>query len=124
MVAIYCAVENCWKSTASKHVFPNPAKNMALFKKWVKLCGNERLYDMTPNKIFTNCRVCRNHFEDTDFLANNRLNRGAYPSKFLPEVVDIEMSQLLENIPSTSKADGRLVTPVMTTCITPTAGKY
>ncbi|KAL1489923.1 hypothetical protein ABEB36_013849 [Hypothenemus hampei] len=79
MVAIYCAVEGCWGSKESKHTFPNPSKNMELFNKWVEFCRNKRLLEMIPDKIFKNSRICRLHFEATDFLANNRLKRSACP---------------------------------------------
>ncbi|CAH0548844.1 unnamed protein product [Brassicogethes aeneus] len=85
MVAVYCAVNSCWGSKESKHSFPNPSKNLDLFNKWVKLCANKRLLEMTPQKIYTNCRVCAKHFTLKDFLRNNRLGRQAYPTLLLPD---------------------------------------
>ncbi|KAF2887009.1 hypothetical protein ILUMI_19164, partial [Ignelater luminosus] len=84
MVGIYCAIEGCWGSKESKHRFPNPQKDMTLFNKWMTLCGNERLSEITPEKVYNNYRICKLHFTNEDFIANNKLNKQAYPSKNLP----------------------------------------
>ncbi|KAL1516160.1 hypothetical protein ABEB36_000079 [Hypothenemus hampei] len=94
LVAIYCAVEGCWASKESKHTFPNPPKNMELFKKWLQFCNNERLLEVTPDKIFRNSRVCRLHFEATDFMANNHLKRPAYPKICGPVAMNVLFGRL------------------------------
>lgn len=85
MPSIYCSVNDCWKSGESKHRFPNPLTNKALFDKWVNLCGNKRLIsEMTPAKIYSNCRVCALHFLPEDFGPNRTLKKGVLPSVKLP----------------------------------------
>ncbi|ENN71032.1 hypothetical protein YQE_12431, partial [Dendroctonus ponderosae] len=80
-----CAgVDGCWKSSASKHQFPNPVKNKELCDEWICLTGNKRLLEMTTEKIFSNCRVCSLHFKSEDFGPNRRLKRGVKPSQNLP----------------------------------------
>ncbi|CAH0563112.1 unnamed protein product [Brassicogethes aeneus] len=131
MVAIYCAVQGCWGSKASKHVFPNPSKNMDLFKTWVELCGNKRLLEMNPNKVYSGCRVCSLHFTKECYLSNNRLTRTALPTKFLP---GLEPQTVMEDViptsqgteldlpsifqPSTSQGDG--IMSSLDRCTTPT----
>ncbi|CAH0548845.1 unnamed protein product [Brassicogethes aeneus] len=85
MVAIHCVVKSCVRSKESKHSFPNPSKNLDLLNKWVMLCANKRLRVMTPQKIYTNCRVCSKHFNPKDFSRNKRLGRKAYPTLLLPD---------------------------------------
>lgn len=86
MPSLQCSVSGCYKSTESKHRFPNPAKSSkTIFNKWVNLCGNKRLKEaMAPEKIFTNCRVCALHFLPEDFGPNKVLKKGVCPSVNLP----------------------------------------
>lgn len=80
-----CSVNSCYKSIHSKHCFPNPGKDRHRFNKWVSLCGNRRLVaEMTPEKVYKNCRVCALHFMPNDFGPNKILKKGVLPSLNLP----------------------------------------
>lgn len=74
-----CVVKHCYGTKTSMHGFPNPKKDMEMFKKWVELCGSSELLNIAPTTIYKNRRNCRVHFEDTDFGPNNHLLRTAYP---------------------------------------------
>ncbi|KAI4463167.1 thap domain-containing protein 9 [Holotrichia oblita] len=87
-----CVVKHCYGTKTSMHRFPNPEKDMEMFKKWVELCGSSELLNIAPTTIYKNRRICRVHFEDTDFGPNNHLLRTAYPKLQLP------------NMPSCSKS--------------------
>lgn len=84
MVLTNCSVANCLGMKCSRR-FPNPPKDMPLFKKWVACCGKSRLTNEgTPESILANGRVCDEHFVTTDFGRNNTLLRNAYPSLKMP----------------------------------------
>ncbi|KAK9739491.1 THAP domain [Popillia japonica] len=87
-----CVVKHCYGTKTSMHRFPNPEKDMEMFKKWVELCGSSELINIAPTTIYKNRRIYRVHFEDTDFGPNNHLLRTAYPKLQLP------------NMPSCSKS--------------------
>ncbi|KAI4467964.1 thap domain [Holotrichia oblita] len=67
----------------SRHCFPNPAKNMDMFKKWIKYCDNE-IRSLPPENVYQNRRVCRNHFTNDQFASNNRLLSTAYSVLNIP----------------------------------------
>lgn len=84
MVVIQCAVKDCDSSGSSKHRFPNPCKDPNRFNRWVLLCGNEKLLKIPKQKIYTNCRVCSNHFVGSNFSLNKTLFKNVVPSLKLP----------------------------------------
>lgn len=85
MVGVYCAVRDCYGSKGIKHRFPNPAKTLNLFNKWVDLCDNSRLIkEYTREKVYSNCRICHEHFAVGDIGHNNKLLPGVYPKLNLP----------------------------------------
>ncbi|CAG9833278.1 unnamed protein product [Diabrotica balteata] len=84
MPPINCCVQRCWKSTTSKHRFPDPQKYADLFNQWVHLVGDKNLLDKDPQKVYTSNRVCSIHFKAEDFGPNNRLKTGVLPSINLP----------------------------------------
>ncbi|KAK5648071.1 hypothetical protein RI129_002963 [Pyrocoelia pectoralis] len=84
MPGIYCTVEGCWDSKESKHRFPNSNIYPELFRKWLDLCNKKALFDLPPNLVYSNYRVCRLHFAEEDFGRNNRLLKTAYPKLRLP----------------------------------------
>lgn len=86
MPFLYCCMENCWKSEASKHRFPNPKKFRELFDQWIILTGNRRLIEkgVTADKVYTSYRVCSLHFDDNAFGPNRTLKQGVLPTLNLP----------------------------------------
>lgn len=114
MVGIYCSVNYCWEpygGKAKKHRFPNPAKNLDLFNKWVLLCDNKRLREshMTPERIYKNCRICHKHFDENDFIANDILKNTALPHLNLPgslkDEENVSISELAIDLPSQATID-------------------
>lgn len=79
-----CAIIDCYDRKASRHRFPNPKIYMERFQNWLMICKNEKLFTITPEKIYKNYRVCHKHFTTEDILSNNILNKTAIPSIALP----------------------------------------
>ncbi|KAK5648631.1 hypothetical protein RI129_003523 [Pyrocoelia pectoralis] len=92
MPGIYCTVEGCWDSKESKHRFPNSNIYPELFRKWLDLCNKKALFDLPPNLVYSNYRVCRLHFAEEDFGRNNRLLKTAYPKLRLPGIMPATVS--------------------------------
>ncbi|KAI4463136.1 thap domain-containing protein 9 [Holotrichia oblita] len=79
-----CVIKKCFAvKYGSRHCFPNPAKNMEMFKKWIKYCDDE-IRSLPPENVYQNRRVCRNHFINDQFGSNNRLLSSAYPVLNIP----------------------------------------
>lgn len=114
MVGVYCSVNGCWEpygGTGKKHRFPNPAKNLDLFNKWVFLCDNKQLREshMTPERIYKNCRICHKHFDENDFIANDVLKNTAVPhlnlSGSLKDKENVSISELAIDLASQATID-------------------
>ncbi|KAJ8711918.1 hypothetical protein PYW08_008872 [Mythimna loreyi] len=114
-----CCVPGCANSldTAGPgnfHKFPNPVKDRQLFNTWVYSIGGDIL-QLENNHIFKYRRVCHVHFEPKYWCRNNRLAKGAVPTKNMPEPVpphiypqssniDVQMKENLEPVASQSQS--------------------
>lgn len=80
-----CVVSGCNDDKSHRHRFPNPKKFNNLFLKWVNICENSNLRDLSPSKIYSNYRVCHTHFQKTDVTTNMYLHKGiTVPTQNLP----------------------------------------
>lgn len=79
-----CAVVGCENTDAPRHRFPNPAKNMDLFKKWIQACNNQNLVNLQPDLVYRSHRICHVHFTAEDKSTNMFLKKHAVPSLYLP----------------------------------------
>jgi len=78
-----CSVKNCLNRYSKDLSFFGFPSNLDLRKKWFERCG---LSIDPTDKIKSNVRVCRVHFEKDCFLKtkrNNRLRSDALPTLFL-----------------------------------------
>lgn len=80
-----CAVRGCANEDASRHCFPNPKKDMALFNTWAMACKNSTIYASQPDLVYRSYRVCHIHFKMSDTVGSCRLKKTAVPSLCLPE---------------------------------------
>lgn len=94
-----CAVLNCEDRQSHRHRFPNPDKNLELFKKWVEECGNKSLINVDPGLIYRSHRVCHVHFRECDRSTNMYLLKGSIPCLFLSTPPD--------NIPPTISSNSK-----------------
>ncbi|XP_063898859.1 uncharacterized protein LOC135119108 [Helicoverpa armigera] len=81
-----CCVPGCTNgldTTGYLHKFPNPDKDRQLFNTWVFHIGGDIL-QLENNHIFKYRRVCNDHFEPKYWCRNNRLAKGAVPTKNMP----------------------------------------
>lgn len=111
MVGAVCVVRGCYNRGISTHRFPNPAKDITMFNRWLNIIDSEELRNMTPMVVFNNRRVCRHHFADDQFGPNNKLLRTAYPKLNLQTTLSYTASDndLFIN-ESTTTADTNLTT--------------
>lgn len=79
-----CVIRNCYEvKYISRHRFPNPAKDLIRFEKWLRFCETE-LFTFPPEYVYKNRRVCGNHFTKDQFGPNGVLLRTAYPVLNIP----------------------------------------
>ncbi|XP_045510054.1 uncharacterized protein LOC123705355 [Colias croceus] len=81
-----CCVPGCANSldaAANLHKFPNPNKDRQLFNTWVFSIGGDIL-QLENKHIFKYRRICHVHFEPKHWCRNNRLAKGAVPTKNMP----------------------------------------
>ncbi|KAF5306098.1 hypothetical protein FQA39_LY09076 [Lamprigera yunnana] len=79
-----CAVAGCDDRKSSRHRFPNPEKNKSRFDTWISLIANSKPVNLQPLEVYTNYRVCHQHFTMDDKSSNMYLKRTAVPSQKLP----------------------------------------
>ena len=79
-----CAIRGCEDRESPRHRFPNPAKSLSLFRKWITLCGDEELNKKEPDTIYRSHRVCHKHFRTEDRASNMYLQKGTVPRLLLP----------------------------------------
>ncbi|XP_060872242.1 uncharacterized protein LOC132946323 isoform X3 [Metopolophium dirhodum] len=95
-----CSVKNCLNRYSKDLSFFGYPSNLTLRKKWIERCGLK--VDDPTEKVKSNIRVCRVHFDNDCFMntqRKNRLKTDAVPTLFLAnDVIDAR------NIPSTSLA--------------------
>ena len=79
-----CSVHTCYNTTGTRHRFPNPKKDRARFDMWIQRCGNSRLVQIDPLKVYNQHTVCNLHFNANDFFSNNKLQSTAVPVLHIP----------------------------------------
>ncbi|KAF0732372.1 Uncharacterized protein FWK35_00028327 [Aphis craccivora] len=62
------------KLSGTSHRFPNPPKNLLMFKKWMEVIGNDDFKDMESSVINEKHRVCSNHFSQDNFSPAHRVS--------------------------------------------------
>lgn len=83
-----CAVFGCTPSKQdSRHCFPNPQKNKELFRKWISVVGNTKLFELSEEYVYSHFRICTKHFLQEDIGTNRTLKKTACPKLFLPGIV-------------------------------------
>lgn len=88
-----CCVPGCRESEKrSLHSFP---KNQEQCQKWIDATLTYFLDSETAWKTFH--KVCRKHFEETDFRHSNLLKKGVVPSLMLPHSIVYEHDYCIKN---------------------------
>ncbi|KAF9415267.1 hypothetical protein HW555_007016 [Spodoptera exigua] len=74
-----CCVFGCHQFDVL-HRFPKPETSLERFLEWKKIVGS-KLEDKTNDDIYTNCRICNNHFEERFFYPQSkRLAKTSFPT--------------------------------------------
>lgn len=85
-----CSVPECEDRFSSKHRFPNPAKNIERFLKWIELVSNPKLFEMDKKQVYDSYKVCHKHFAPDDIATNMFLKKESLPRFHLPVTTPTE----------------------------------
>ncbi|XP_071052895.1 uncharacterized protein [Onthophagus taurus] len=101
-----CAINGCLDIKSSRHRFPNPHKQPERFKKWIIVSGNAMLFELDPDKVYSNRRVCHVHFQESDITSNQFIARDSIPSLRLPQPLELPLQENIDPTESSTLDKG------------------